>query len=72
MTVAVNAGVAMRNDLLQVQLRQNETESMKLTLSNSIGVLKQMIAQYCGLQDASFSITYQSENLFPPVTYPDL
>ena len=61
--VAVNAGVAMRNDLLQVQLRQNETESMKLTLSNSIVVLKQIIAQYCGLQDASFSITYQSETL---------
>lgn len=62
-TVAVNAGVAMRNDLLQVQLRQNETESMKLTLSNSIGVLKQMLAQYCGLQDASFTITYQAEML---------
>lgn len=62
-TVAVNAGVAMRNDLLQVQLRQNETESMKLTLSNSIGVLKQMLAQYCGLQDTSFTITYQAEML---------
>ena len=30
--VAVNAGVAMRNDLLQVQLRQNDVASQKLKL----------------------------------------
>lgn len=66
-SVAVNAGVAMRNDLLQVQLRQNETESMRLTLNNNLGILKQMLAQYCGLSDTSFMLTYQAE-LMPSMT----
>ena len=33
--VALKAGVAMRNDLLQVQLRQNDIASQKLTLRNA-------------------------------------
>lgn len=48
--VAVKAGVAMRNDLLQVQLRQNDTESQKLTLQNNIGLLKSLLGQYMGLR----------------------
>jgi len=48
-TAAVDAGVAMRNDLLQVQLRQNETESQKLQLQNGIDLMKMLVAQYCGL-----------------------
>lgn len=54
--VAVRAGVAMRNDLLQVKLRQNDTESQKLKLSNSISIVKQLLAQYCGLESADFTI----------------
>ena len=34
--IAVRAGLAMRNDLLQVQLRQNEMESQRLKLQNGI------------------------------------
>lgn len=68
-SVAVNAGVAMRNDLLQVQLRQNETESMKLKLMNDLGFIKQMIAQCCGLRDTSFVLTYQTDVL-PPLALP--
>ena len=48
--VAVRAGVALRNDLLQVQLRQNDIESQKLKLQNGISVLQMVIAQYCGLK----------------------
>ena len=55
--VALKAGVAMRNDLLQVQLRQNEVESQKLKLSNGISLVKMLLAQYCGISD-SFSIDY--------------
>ncbi|MBR2204018.1 MAG: TolC family protein [Prevotella sp.] len=55
--VAVRAGVALRNDLLQVQLRQNEVESQKLKLQNSISIVKLFLAQYCGLRDTSFVLT---------------
>ena len=47
--VAVRAGVVLRNDLLQVQLRQNEVESQKLKLQNGISIVKQLLGQYCGL-----------------------
>ncbi|MCR5130504.1 MAG: TolC family protein [Prevotella sp.] len=54
--VAVRAGVAMRNDLLQVQLRQNDMESQKVKLQNGIDVLKLLLAQYCGLSNEDFSV----------------
>ena len=54
--VAVRAGVAMRNDLLQVQLRQNEVESQKVKLQNGIGILRLLLAQYCGLNNEQFSV----------------
>ena len=47
--VAVKAGVTNRNDLLQVQLRQNDLESQKLKLRNGINIIKLLLAQYCGL-----------------------
>ena len=47
--VAVKAGVTNRNDLLQVQLRQNDLESQKLKLRNGISIVKLLLAQYCGL-----------------------
>lgn len=54
--IAVKAGVAMRNDLLQVQLRQNDTGSQRLKVENGISVLKLIMAQYCGLRDTAFSV----------------
>lgn len=68
-SVAVNAGVAMRNDLLQVQLRQNKTESMKLKLMNDLEFIKQLLAQCCGLRDTSFVLFYQTDVL-PTVAVP--
>jgi outer membrane protein TolC len=59
--VAVRAGVAMPNDMLQVQLRQNEVESQKLKLRNGLSVVRMLLSQYCGLRDTSFAITYQTE-----------
>ena len=55
--VAVRAGVAVRNDLMQVQLRQNEVESQKVELQNALSLLRLSIAQYCGLADTSFSVS---------------
>ena len=54
--VAVRAGIAMRNDLLQVQLRQNEVESQKLKLNNGINIVRLLLAQYCGLHNELFSV----------------
>jgi outer membrane protein TolC len=55
--VAVRAGVAMRNDLLQVQLRQNDVESQKVKLNNGINILHLLLAQYCGLSGDSFAVS---------------
>ena len=55
--VAVRAGVAMKNDMLQVQLRQNEVESQKLKLQNGIGIVRLLLAQYCGLSNDSFAVS---------------
>ena len=55
--VAVRAGVAMRNDLLQVQLRQNDVESQKVKLNNGINILRLLLAQYCGLSGDSFAVS---------------
>ena len=62
-TVAVEAGVAMRNDLLQVQLRQNEMESVMLKLKNNLNIVKMTLSQYCGLCDTTFSLNYHTETL---------
>lgn len=56
--VAVRAGVAMRNDLLQVQLRRNDIESQRLKLQNGISILRLLLSQYSGLRDTSFAISY--------------
>ena len=55
--VAVRAGVAMRNDLLQVQLRQNDVESQKLKLQNGISIVRMLLAQFCGLSSDSFTVS---------------
>lgn len=46
----VDAGVALRNDLLQVQLRQNEMTSQRLKLNNGQALLHLILTQYCGLK----------------------
>lgn len=54
--VALQAGVALRNDLLQVQLRQNDIDSQKLRLQNGLSLVRMLLAQYCGLRDTTFSL----------------
>ncbi len=65
--VAVRAGVAMRNDLLQVQLRQNDIASQKLKIRNGLSLMHMLISQYCGLNDTSFVISYQADAV-PPMS----
>ena len=59
-SLAVQAGLAMRNDLLQVQLRQNEVESQKVKLQNGISLLRMTLAQYCGLSTTDFELNYDA------------
>lgn len=56
--VAVRAGVALHNDLLQVQLRQNEVASQRLKLQNGINIVRLLLAQYCGLKSESWDVEY--------------
>ena len=63
--VAVRAGVAMRNDLLQVQLRQNDIAGQKIKIRNGISLVRMLLSQYCGLRDTSFVITYQTDAVAP-------
>ncbi len=55
--VAVRAGLALRNDMLQVQLRQNDTESQRLKLQNALSIVRLTLSQYCGLKDTAFVIS---------------
>lgn len=57
---AFQAGVAMKNDLLQVQLRRNDIASQKLKLQNGISILRMLISQYCGLSDSAFCVSYDT------------
>ena len=62
---AVSAGIALRNDLLQVQLRQNEVESQRLKLQNGISIVRLLLAQYCGLRDTSFTLSHHADAVIP-------
>ena len=69
-TLAVEAGLILRNDLLQVQLRQNELQSRQLQLDNGTEVLKMVVAQFCGLQGDScgaFDVEEPDWELVSPV-----
>jgi outer membrane protein TolC len=69
--VAVRAGVAMRNDFLQVQLRRNDIESQRLKLQNGISILRLLLSQYSGLRDTSFAISYQTTVDLPLLSMQD-
>lgn len=45
----VKAGIAQRNDLMQVQLRENDVESQQANLDNNLKLAKMLLAQYIGL-----------------------
>lgn len=63
--VAVRAGLAMRNDLLQVELRQNDVASQRLKLMNGLSLVRMVLSQHCGLRDTAFLISYEPEATLP-------
>lgn len=70
--VAVRAGVAMRNDLLQVELRQNEVESQKVKLRNAIDIVKMTLGQYAGIEPSRLSPKGEGRRYSFEIDEPDL
>ena len=50
-TVAVDAGVTTRNELLQVELKKNDIASNKIKLENALSLSKMVLAQYIGMTE---------------------
>ena len=70
--VAVRAGVSMRNDLLQVELRQNEVESQKVKLRNAIDIVKMTLGQYAGIEPSRLSPKGEGSRYSFEIDEPDL
>lgn len=54
--VAVDAGIKNRNDLLQVQLRRNDTRSTRMDVENNLSVCRMLLAQFIGLEQPDFDV----------------
>ena len=63
---AVEAGVTNRNDLLQVQLRRNETRSNTLSVKNALGVSLSLLTQYIGCASDSIDVALSLGGTLPP------
>lgn len=55
---AVDAGVRNRNDLLQVQLRKNETRTSRIQVENSLTTVCDMLAQVMGHAGETIDVSY--------------
>lgn len=69
-SLAVKAGVGLRNDLLQVQLKENEIESQKIKLDNGLSLCKMTLAQYIGMDGKSIDVSASADPSQLP-GYPD-
>ena len=68
--VAVEAGVAVKNDLLRVDLEKKKLESNRLKVENGISVAKLMLARQMNLGDSDFDLAEASlDNIHPPEEY---
>ena len=65
-TMAVKAGVGMRNDLLQVQLRLNEVESSRIKLDNGLRLARRVLAQYIGAEGETDAADTVNTASMPP------
>lgn len=54
--VSLNAGLTTRNDLLQVQLKQNDVKSSRVNLENGLALSRMMLAQYIGAETDSIEV----------------
>lgn len=66
---SVRAGVTNRNDFLQVQLRNNETRSSRISVENSLSVLRNLLSQYIGCMSDSIDVAFSFDGTLP--SHPD-
>lgn len=73
--IAVKAGVTNRNDLLQVQLRQNDVASNMINLDNNLALCRMILAQYIGLNGTDIDVETPEQMdqtpIFPSELYVD-
>ena len=62
---SVQAGVTTRNDLLQVQLRQNEIQSKRIQAENMLSLSRSMLAQYIGHPADSIEVAATLKDTLP-------
>lgn len=70
--VAVEAGVANRNDLLKVQLQRNNMLSLMVDLDNGISLSSNLLAQYVGLDGQEIAIVGDEPPAEVPILDADL
>ena len=63
---AVKAGVTNRNDLLQVNLKQNDTQSTRLSVEDALALSRRLLAQYIGAEDTDIDVDFQVTDSLPP------
>lgn len=67
---ALDAGIRNRNDVLQVQLRQNEMRTSRIQIENALQTVKDLLAQHIGATDSidiaasSFTAPERPETLY--------
>lgn len=67
---AVNAGVAVKNDLLRVELEKKKLESNRIKVENGIAVAKLMLARQMNRDNSDFELVEASlDNINPPDDY---
>lgn len=70
MDAAVNVGVAVKNDLLRVELEKKKLESNRVKVENGIAVAKLMLARQMNRDNSDFELAETSlDNIDPPGDY---
>lgn len=62
---SLEAGLVTRNDLLQVQLRKNETQSGRIELENALSMSRSLLGQYIGVGADSIDVNFRVEETLP-------
>lgn len=70
---AVEAGVRQRNDLLQVQLRKNDTHSASIDVKKNLELCKMLLAQYMGIgmEQIEVATTLETQPVSPEMLFVD-
>jgi outer membrane protein TolC len=64
-SMAVEAGLTVKNDLLRVELEQNKLKSNRLKADNGLALLKMSMAQHIGASPNAFDVAPLSPDTLP-------